>query len=349
VQEVESDFRTRRTITLGGRAVDLVWVGRDDSDAAAILFRSERLLFVAAPPVRISVPVDLSGVRPGDVLAWADAVGALDFDDAMTGAGTTFTRADVRQLSAYLRLLVDGVARGIEAGDSLGGLQAKPVLSALRANPHYAGRAAHIATAYRHVRLLRVDFSGAATMRYLETSKTFCERSTACSQDRSTPLAMATVAVTTPRLGVVGEFSLGGQTLVSREDETQLHEATLAIRQTRTTVLARFMTPRWLAPSALLAGVSSTVTDIKGLTYNRDRLQSAVVYRAGLTQYAYRTRDWGLTVGADLAYAVTPRVRIVVPVRATRSWPRLVGLLQDSTTDVQVGAGLSVSAFRWVD
>ena len=119
-------FKDRMTITLGGKSVDLIHVGRMDhtDDMSVVLFPDERALFIVDYVSLGRVPFQTIATGGLDALLNSiRMVELLDFDVAAPGHGVVGGKADVTSYRHYLEELRDAVAAGIAAGTSLEGLQ----------------------------------------------------------------------------------------------------------------------------------------------------------------------------------------------------------------------------------
>ncbi len=123
-------FSDRMTIELGGKQVELIYVGKSHSDNTIVMrFPAERVLFA----------VDIVTVNrlPYKTLTdsyWPDWINALkvveaqDFDILAPGHGKLGTKADVTAHRGYLQDLYDGVLSGARAGRSLDEIKASLTL-----------------------------------------------------------------------------------------------------------------------------------------------------------------------------------------------------------------------------
>jgi len=119
-------YKDRMTITLGGKSVDLIHVGRMDhtDDMSVVLFPGERAVFVVDYISLGRVPFQTIATGGLDALLNSiRMVELLDFDVAAPGHGVVGGKADVASYRHYLEELRDAVAAGIAAGTSLEELQ----------------------------------------------------------------------------------------------------------------------------------------------------------------------------------------------------------------------------------
>ena len=119
-------YKDRMTISLGGKAVDLIHVGRMDhtDDMTVVLFPDERTVFFVDYISLGRVPFQTIATGGLDALLNSiRMVELLDFDVAAPGHGVVGGKADVASYRHYLEELRDAVAAGIAAGTSLEELQ----------------------------------------------------------------------------------------------------------------------------------------------------------------------------------------------------------------------------------
>lgn len=114
-------FRDRMTIELGGKTVELIYLGRNHSDNLIFMrFPDERVLFV----VDLVTPKRVAFKTIGDFY-YTEAVDSLrrmerlDFDILAPGHGKMGTRADVTATREYLEDLHRAVLKAARAGMSL--------------------------------------------------------------------------------------------------------------------------------------------------------------------------------------------------------------------------------------
>jgi glyoxylase-like metal-dependent hydrolase (beta-lactamase superfamily II) len=133
VMAPESTFRDRRTITLGGRRVDLIHPGRmgHAPDFAVLYFPAERAVFVVDYVAVRTVPGSntlQNGAPIADYVNAIKAVEALDFDIAVTGHGPIGKKSDLADHRQYFERLAERVAAGLKAGRTLEQLQAAQIM-----------------------------------------------------------------------------------------------------------------------------------------------------------------------------------------------------------------------------
>ena len=123
----ESTYSDRRTITLGGKTVQLIHPGPNHSkDMTVLLFPAERVAF-AVDFVAVNWVPGATGVEKGGITNWIaslKALESLDFDTLAPGHTSMGKKADVAAHRRYLEDLVAGVSAGIKAGRTLEQIQA---------------------------------------------------------------------------------------------------------------------------------------------------------------------------------------------------------------------------------
>jgi glyoxylase-like metal-dependent hydrolase (beta-lactamase superfamily II) len=345
VNNVESTYDSRRTIVLGGRTVELVateWV--HSPDMTLLYFPGERFAFAVDPPQVNVVPFRFGAYRPGDVFKWIHAVAPLEFEVLLTGNGERIARTELVDLGEYLDTLRDGVAARYEQGDSLAQIQANSFLDSHAANPHYAGRAVHIATVHRTLRLIRLEISGSALVHYDDpNAPAYCTLYTFCAAGGAVAAGTASAALLFGARGSLAlELTFGEQSWSSRSRASFDEEVVL--RRARGAVLFRYAPRLGTFSYALVGGMSHTLGEVRGQNY----VAGAVVPVGGFHTIEKQYSRNGFTVGVDLRHRLGAGLTLVAPVRVTRLtgpsppyWPR--------NTDIQMGIGIGMQVFRLVN
>lgn len=114
-------FSDRMTLELGGKQVELIYVGKNHSNNSIVMrFPAERVLFaVDFIPVE-SLPFrDFSDAYIEDWIGSLKRVEALDFDILAPGHGSLGRKEDVRMLRSYMEELRDEVLQYARQGKSL--------------------------------------------------------------------------------------------------------------------------------------------------------------------------------------------------------------------------------------
>lgn len=154
----EVTFSQTMTITLGGKTVELSYLGRSHSDNMIVMrFPAERALFavdfisVKRLPYR-----DLSDAYFPDWIAAVRQVEAMDFDILVPGHGPLGVKADAADHRAYLEDLYDAVLAAARAGRTLEQMQAEIKLEAYAAWDQYeAWRPLNIEGMHRQIQMHR--------------------------------------------------------------------------------------------------------------------------------------------------------------------------------------------------
>jgi glyoxylase-like metal-dependent hydrolase (beta-lactamase superfamily II) len=114
-------FSDRMTVTLGGKSVELIYLGRSHSDNMIVMhFPAERALFTVDFISVNRLPyMNLSDAYFPDWIDAVEKVEAMDFDILMPGHGPLGTKADVTGHREYLQALYDAVLDAARKGQSL--------------------------------------------------------------------------------------------------------------------------------------------------------------------------------------------------------------------------------------
>ncbi len=154
----EVTFSDTMTITLGGKTVELSYLGRSHSDNMIVLrFPAERALYaVDFISVKRLPYMTLSDAYFPDWIAAIRQVEAMDFDILVPGHGPLGVKADAADHRAYLENLYDAVLAAARAGRTLEQMQAEIKLEAYAAWGQYeAWRPLNIEGMYRQISLHR--------------------------------------------------------------------------------------------------------------------------------------------------------------------------------------------------
>jgi len=151
----ESTYRDRRTITLGGRRVELMHPGRmgHAPDFTVLRFPAERVVFVVDYVSVRTVPGSNTLQNGAPIAEYVQAireVEALDFDIAAPGHGPMGTRRDFADHRGYFERLAERVSAGIAAGRTLAQLQGAGIMAEYTGWIEYdEDNAINIANAYK--------------------------------------------------------------------------------------------------------------------------------------------------------------------------------------------------------
>lgn len=124
-------FSDAMTITLGGRHIELKYLGRNHSDNSVVmLFPDERVLFaVDFVNVRRLPYQDISRSFFPDYFESYEQLAELDFEVVAPGHGEMGNKQDALAHGAYLRELHDQVKAGIDAGKTVNELKQSITMS----------------------------------------------------------------------------------------------------------------------------------------------------------------------------------------------------------------------------
>ena len=151
-------FSDAMTVTLGGKSVELIYLGRSHSDNMIVLhFPAERALFTVDFVSVNRLPyMDLSDSYFPDWIEAVERVEAMDFDILVPGHGPLGTRADASDHREYLQALYDAVLAGARKGQSLEDMKKSITLDEFSTmGMHDKWRELNIEGMYRQVMLHR--------------------------------------------------------------------------------------------------------------------------------------------------------------------------------------------------
>lgn len=118
-------FSDQMTIELGGKRVELSYVGRSHSDNMIVMrFPAERALFaVDFIPVKSVAWKNMTDAYIPDWMNAIARVEAMDFDILVPGHGGLGTKADATAFRGYMETLYAAVLKGAREGKSLEAMQ----------------------------------------------------------------------------------------------------------------------------------------------------------------------------------------------------------------------------------
>lgn len=151
-------FSDRLTLTLGGKTVELIYVGLGHGDNMIVMhFPAERALFAVDIVTVNRMPYrDFSNIYVEQLIAGLEQVEAIDFDILIPGHGVVGTRADVAPHRLYIEDLRAQVLAGMRAGKSLEEVKSSVDLSKYAAWGQFeAWSPLNIDGMYRHLTLYR--------------------------------------------------------------------------------------------------------------------------------------------------------------------------------------------------
>ena len=118
-------FSDRMTVSLGGKQLELIYIGRSHSDNLIVMnFPAERTVFAVdiVSVKRLAYKTLSDSYFPG----WIDAlknIEAIDFDILAPGHGPMGMKADVAANRGYMSALYNGVLNGLRTGETLESLK----------------------------------------------------------------------------------------------------------------------------------------------------------------------------------------------------------------------------------
>jgi glyoxylase-like metal-dependent hydrolase (beta-lactamase superfamily II) len=129
----ESTYSKTRTITLGGKRVEMIYAGpmAHASDLTVLYFPEERVVFSADFMAVKTVPGSNTMANGASVAEYVNAikvVEALDFNIAALGHSPIGTKADIVAHRQYYENIAARVAAGIKKGQTLEQIQAAKIM-----------------------------------------------------------------------------------------------------------------------------------------------------------------------------------------------------------------------------
>ena len=129
----ESTYSGRRTITLGGKRVEMIHPGRTAHapDLTVLYFPDEKVVFGADFMAVKTVPGSntmANGAPVSEYVNALKAVEALDFNIAALGHSPIGTKADIVAHRQYYENIAARVAAGIKKGQTLEQIQAAKIM-----------------------------------------------------------------------------------------------------------------------------------------------------------------------------------------------------------------------------
>lgn len=159
VRAPESTFKDRRRISLGGKNVDMIYVGPNHAyDMAVLYFPAERAVFtVDYITVKNRFPGGFDDGAPlGDWITSIRVVENLDFDIIVPGHGDVAAKADLVAYRQYFDDLTKLVGDGLAANQTVEQLQASVALDKYKGWMNFPmGKNQNIADAYALARAQR--------------------------------------------------------------------------------------------------------------------------------------------------------------------------------------------------
>jgi hypothetical protein len=339
VERVKTDYRSRRSLVLGGKRVELVYPGPAyGPDSTAVHFPAERVVFVDNAP-DVTGAFSFGSTVPADLLTWLRTIAQLDFDVMISGRGNITPRASLMALEAYLQDLIPGVAAGYDIGRSVADLENASFLDAYKGSIYYSQRRAHVADVYRSTRIARVALHGVASLTSGKRDTGYCASYIECTPPKLRPARTLGISASLNHFVALAEMTAHEQSIVSRSNAT--YDDAFASRQTQASFLFGYGTPagRRIAFN-LLGGPACVWTDAQGVLRYKDAFPSL----GGRRPIRASAFSWALAAGGDVIMSLG-RLGVVVPVRVTHAFSEPYYGSVGSTT-AQVGMGLRFAVYR---
>ena len=151
-------FSDRMTVSLGGKSVELIYIGASHSDNLIVMnFPAERTLFAVdiVSVRRVAYKTLSDSYFPG----WINAlqkIEAVDFDILAPGHGPLGVKADVAANRGYIGSLYSGVLNGMRKGETLESLKSSVTLDEYKDWGRYKEwRPLNIEGVYKRIELQR--------------------------------------------------------------------------------------------------------------------------------------------------------------------------------------------------
>lgn len=343
VRSPESTYRTRRTLIVNGKSVELISVRTSHAaDMTAVYFPDERLLFGADLVFVRSVPTSI-GPDPRSTIASIRRIEGLAFDTLLTGSGEEGTAADIGVFRNYLEELTTGVRAGFDTGLSVDETKRFVRLEKFsNLSGFTTQREANIAEVYSALRPVLTNMYGAVHLTLQQVQLDGCQPRLydSCVSSSSFPSFGGAVGlnVSLDRLTIGGEIS-SSQPMTARQLVTDSffdpYELVLQYRDTMATFLAGYR----------LGDGKGVLVDVQGglsLVTTRSRL-TMFAPRASGGDAAETHSEFGPTVGATIVAPIGAKYSIVVPVKLTTASR---GRLEMGGASFTAGAGLMVNVAR---
>ncbi len=154
VRPPDTTYSDRRTVTLGGKSVELIHsIPSHSDDMTILLFPEERTAFAVDFVSARRLPFQtMEGAAPNEWIAATQQLQTLDYDILAPGHGDTGSKADADDYNGYLEDLVAAVSEGISEGKSVEELQQSIMLEDYKDWGQYdAWRAENILGAFTHL------------------------------------------------------------------------------------------------------------------------------------------------------------------------------------------------------
>jgi glyoxylase-like metal-dependent hydrolase (beta-lactamase superfamily II) len=343
VRSPESTYRTRRTLTVNGKTVELIYVGTAHAaDMTAVYFPAERVLFGADLVSVRSMPSSI-GADPRSTIASIQRIEGMAFDTLLTGNGEEGAPADIGVSRDYLQELTAGVRAGFNAGLSVEETKRFVTLEKFSSLSGFSTqREANIAELYAGLRPVLTNVYGAVHLTLQQVQLDGCQPALydSCVSSSSFPSFGGAIGLDVS----IDRLTIGGEISSSQPKTTRLlvtdsffdpYEHVFQYRDTMATFLAGYR----------LGRSNGTVVTVQGgmsLVSTRSRL-TVFSTRGSGGDGSETSTQLGPTLGATILARLGDKYSIVVPVRLTIAGGRRAEMDSLSFT---AGAGLLVNVSR---
>lgn len=345
VRSPESTYRTRRTLILNGKSVELIYTPTSHAaDMTAVYFPDERLLFGADLVSVRSLPTSI-GSDPRSTIASMQRIEGLAFDTLLTGTGEEGTAADISVFRSYLQELTAGVSVGFNAGLSVEETRRFVTLEKFSTLSGFSTqRENNVAELYAGLRPVLTSLYAATNLLLQRVQLAPCQTALydSCVSEGTSPTVGGTVGVNVSidRLTIGGEIS-STQARTTRMLATDSffppYEVVFQHRDTTASFLGGYRLGR---TSGALVAVQAGLSIIS----TRSRLTMFSANNGSGSDGTSSSTVWfAPTIGGTIMAPLTARYSVVIPIRliiANRNGTEL-----DAPT-FTFGAGLMVNVAR---
>jgi hypothetical protein len=341
VREAGTLFDDEKIIVMSGNTIELAHAATKLSpDNVIVNFAEARMAFASDAPRLEDVPFTFGEWAPVQMQRWLSAAAGLDFDTLLLGDGRSIPKARVVLLSEYVNALLNRVLSEHEAGRSASAFTDTKLPPPYRSNALFRDWSGNVADIYENLSVIRVDATVGGLGHYAVREESYCESFTSCSTGGMVRAITGSLSVGADRWAAVSEFSVTDNSFTAHS--TRFVDEEFALVESRTSFMARYTQPAGPLSFRLLAGMSYTIGDRRGV----DRVKEGLPPFAGRHPINSRESRWGYTGGLDLA--VGRRVGIVVPLRFNYAINDGAATTFPHRMDAQAGVALTVRLFRHV-
>jgi glyoxylase-like metal-dependent hydrolase (beta-lactamase superfamily II) len=314
VSAPDTTYRDRRTITIGGRRVELIHLPHTDAEAmTAVYFPHERVLFIADGFSFRALPRSI-GAAPKRTIEAASIAEALDVDTIVTGTGDEGSKGDLSAFKEYLQQLYSGVRSAYAAGRTVQDVQRTLTLDTFSGFANFSTqREQNIADVYATMRPMVLSIHASTHVDLRKINPNVCQPQLydRCESTGNAPYLGGTLGLNL----AVGRLIVGGDL------------ASGLVAERRVMVTDDFFDPEEFVAQhrdvALSFVVGYEVVHRPAMTMSVNGGPSIVFashrtsafLTTGSGSEAWTRRTFGLTVGATIVKPIATRAAIIVPVR----------------------------------